>query len=93
MFAEVVLSPQWLQVGIVYRLLELGLISQVKAGQGADMVEVPATMRPVFPRHALGELGLNMRLELFDRAAQPRFQVAKLPVFFLVGSAGISARF
>jgi hypothetical protein len=82
MFPVVVLSPQWLEVRVVHRFLELGLISEIKADQRPDVIDVPAMLCPIIPRHSVSELGLDMRLELLDRAAQSPFQGTKVPGFF-----------
>ena len=67
--ADVVRSPQRLQVAVVEALSLLFWVGQVKARARTDVVDVPAVTTIGAPARAISELRLKMLAELFDRAA------------------------
>jgi hypothetical protein len=67
---EVLLSPKWLQVGVVTSFKELLSIGQIETSEGALVVDVPDGGAPVVPGHARLELAFEMSLQLGDGAAE-----------------------
>src|SRR5271166_1946568 len=66
--AQVVRSPQRLEVRVVAGLKKLGSIRQIKSSQGFDMVYVPSTV--VLPGHTGLELRFQVDLQLGNRTAK-----------------------
>ena len=75
-FFEIVVAPQWLQVGIVKAGALLLWIREIKRRARHDMIDVNVAV----PRHALGEQPFNILAALVHTNTEERFRGRRLGI-------------